>query len=633
MQPAVKQRALADVPTLIIDDEADQASVETASINPLIRSIIGKLPKTTYIGYTATPFANVLIDPKGDDLYPKDFILNLPRPEGYFGTERVFGRDAVEGDEANGAELDGSNMVRIIPDDDVDAVRPVGKAAAADFIPTIPKSLDNAIEWFVLATAARRARGDDGHSTMLVHTSVKTDVHLAFKEPLRLHVDRLRKRVEAQDGKTLERLRDLWNTESHEVPASQFGLTPVDFAQVMDHLPAVLDRVGVVIDNFRSEDRLDYSTPGQVAIAVGGNTLSRGLTLEGLTVSYFVRAAKAYDTLLQMARWFGFRPGYEDLPRIWMTDELRHWFRHLATVEHEIRLDIERYESENLTPTEFGVRIRTHPTLRITAKMGAALPTYASYGGRRVQTRYFRPKDGEWLRHNVEAADGFVARVRSAGIEPDAALENGAVIFRDVSADDVLRFLADYRVHPDSPDLDHELIEKYVNRQRRSGHLEFWNLAIMAAPTDTHGTVRLGSMDFGRIVRSKLRDEGVERADIKTLMSKDHRAVDFMAPSVARKKGEIELAKARDLDPDARNKGLILLYPIDPHSEPDAANKASRRALDAVDDVIGLALVFPGHPDESSQVRQTYVAVDLTDADVEVEQAEFDELAGVSDDD
>ncbi len=188
-------------------------------------------------------------------------------------------------------------------------------------------------------------------------------------------------------------------------------------------------------------------------------------------------------------------------------------------------------------------------------------------------------------------------------------------------------------MHPDSPDLDHELIEKYVTKQRQTGHLDTWNLAVMAGHTTAHGSVRLGSLEFGRIVRSRLKDEGLERADIKTLMSKDHRAVDFMESAVARGLKETELAKARDADPVVRSKGLILLYPIDPHSEPEPANKSSRKSLDAVDDVIGMALVFPpGHPDESSQVRQTYVAVDLTDAEVEVEQGELDELSGQSDD-
>lgn len=630
LNPAVKLRALADVPTLIIDDEADQASVETKTINPLIRGIISKLPKSTYVGYTATPFANVLIDPRGDDLYPRDFILNLPRPDGYFGTERIFGRDVVEGDEANGAELDGANMVRTIPDEDVDDVRPLGRAAAESFIPTIPPSLEAAIDWFVLATAARRVRGDDGHSTMLIHTSVKTDVHLQFKSPLQARVASLRRQVSSGDASAIGSLRDLWAKEQGEVPSRQFGLTHVDFDDVLREILPVLDRCAVVIDNFRSEDRLDYTEPGQIAIAVGGNTLSRGLTLEGLTVSYFVRAAQAYDTLLQMARWFGFRPGYEDLPRIWMTDELRQWFRHLATVEHEIRLDIERYESEDLTPIEFGVRIRTHPTLRITAKMGAAMPAYASYGGRRVQTRYFKSNDPEWLLENKDAADGLVSRARTKGIDP-VQLDSGAVLFRGVDADDVLAFLADYNVHEDSPDLDAELITKYVEKQRRHGRLDSWSLAIMSGkPSAAKGIVRLGGLDFPRITRSQLKDDGTKRADIKTLMSKDHRAVDFLPQEVARTMGEASLMDARDLDPVARTCGLILLYPIDPQSDPDPSNQDSRKPLGAAADVVGLALVFPGTADEDSQVNQTFVSVDLTDAEIEVEPDEVAELTGDS---
>nr|WP_296777375.1 Z1 domain-containing protein [Rhodococcus sp. (in: high G+C Gram-positive bacteria)] len=628
LQPAVKQRALTDVPTLIIDDEADQASVETKTINPLIRGIISKLPKSTYIGYTATPFANVLINPAGGDLYPKDFILNLPEPEGYFGTEKLFGRDVVEGEEANGKDLDGSSMLRIIPDEDVDDVRPLGKAAAAAFIPSIPPTLETALEWFVLATAARRYRGDAGHSTMLIHTSVKTDVHNQFKGPLNAYVTTLARKWSDGDLATRERLQLLWKAEAENVPATDFELAPVDFESVASGLGQVLDECRVIIDNFRSDDRLDYSADGQVAIAVGGNTLSRGLTLEGLTVSYFVRAAGAYDTLLQMARWFGFRPGYEDLPRIWMTEELRQWFRHLATVEREIRLDIERYEAENLTPAEFGVRIRTHPTLRITAKMGAAIPAYASYGGRRVQTRYFKTGDSDWLSHNKDAADGLVSRVRTKGAKGET-LDSGAVVFRDVDAGDVLAFLGDYEAHPDSPDLDPELIKKYVVKQQRQGSLDKWNLAVMAAKPGTEkGNVRLGGNDFGRIVRSQLKDDGVERADIKTLMSKDHRVVDFMAPSDARKLTEGALMDERDRDPSVRRKGLLLLYPIDPTSEPEAANLKSRKPLGAVDDVIGIALVFPGSAIESSQVSQTYVSVDLSETEIETNDDELNELVG-----
>jgi hypothetical protein len=620
---------LADLPTLVIDDEADQASVQTKTINPLIRRILEKLPKCTYIGYTATPFANVLIDPGADDLYPSNFILNLPRPDGYFGTERIFGRDAVEGDEATGADLDGFDMVRLIDEDEVELLSPAGKKATAGFEPEVTESLQTAVHWFWLASAARRVRGDFGHSTMLIHTSVKIAVHESFKDPLIELRDRTLARLEAGDADMETELRRLWDDETSKVPSSDFpGTVEVRFDDVITTLAEVVRATRIVLDNCRSDDRLDYTKPSQVAIAVGGNTLSRGLTLEGLVVSFFVRAAQAYDTLLQMARWFGFRPGYEDLPRIWMTERLREWFRHLATVEHEIRLDIDRYEQQGLTPTEFGVRIRTHPVLRVTAKMGAARPAYASYGGRRVQTRYFREDDAPWLRNNANAADSLVRSARSHGAQPEVT-PSGGTLYRSVDADHIEQFLTSYRSHEDSPDLDGDLIVKYIRKQRAHNSLQLWNIAVMAAPDDRNGTVRLGGVDFNRIERSKLRDTGPERADIKTLMSKDHRVADLsMSVAEARAMNETKLMEARNLDAEAKDRGLLLLYPIDPRSVPEKANEKTRSPLAAVDEVIGLALVFPGNAEAKGNVASTYISVDLSDADVEVEEAELASLRG-----
>lgn len=630
LEDAEKQRVLADLPVLVIDDEADQASVASRTINPLIRKILGKLPRCSYIGYTATPFANVLIDPAADDLYPEDFILNLPRPEGYFGAERIFGRDAVEGEEANGTDLDGYDMVRFIDDGELDRLRPAGKKAAATFAPEITESLNAATRWFWLATAARRARGDRDHSTMLVHTSMKIAVHESFKEPLTDQRDDLRRRLTAGDSVLVDELRAQWEAETGRIPADELPELPnTTFVQVLEHLPAVIGDTKVVLDNCRSEDRLDYSGDPQVAIAVGGNTLSRGLTLQGLVVSYFVRAAGAYDTLLQMARWFGFRAGYEDLPRIWMTGQLESWFRHLATVEHEIRLDIDRYEEQGLTPREFGVRIRTHPVLRITAKMGAYQPAYASYGGRRMQTRYFPENDRDWLQGNIEAADGLIRDSRAAGAVGEP-LSGGSTLYRDVDADIIERFVDSYRSHEDSPDLDAHLVLLYLRKQRQAGSLDLWSVAVMAADDDSQGTVRLGGQDFGRISRAKIKGSGPERADIKTLMSKDHRVVDLpISPSAARGMNESALMDARNNDPVARARGLLLLYPIDPSSQPDPRNVRTRTALNAPTDVIGMALVFPGNAEEKSSVNSSYVSVDLSELDVEgQEEAELESLRG-----
>lgn len=622
VQDAADQNALSDLPVLIIDDESDQASVATKIINPLIMGIIAKLPRCTYIGYTATPFANVLIDPAAEDLYPANFILNLPAPEresGYFGADQVFGRDAVEGEEANGTDLDGYDMVRTIDDTELGLLRPLMRKDIVDFEPGITDSLADALNWFWLATAARRARGDSGHSSMLVHTHLSTVVHDRFKGPLVEVRDTTLRMLHDFDDELIERLRTLWDKEVSRLPKDDFAdLKPVTFDLAMPHLKDVVAATKVIVDNSNSDDRLDYSEDSQITIAVGGNTLSRGLTLEGLVVSFFVRSSTAYDTLLQMARWFGYRRGYEDLPRIWMTETLQEWFRHLATVERELRLDIKRYEEQGYTPTQLGVRIRTHPTLAVTAKMGAAKPVAASFSDARVQTRYFRENDEAWLRGNLNAADKLVRDVRGDGAQPEQDNDRNAALFRDVHVDRILQFLKDYRVHSDSPDLNASLLQAYITKELTLEKLQRWTVAVMAdraAPDNESVSVSLGGIAFKRVARAALIKSPPDRADIKTLMSKEHRVVDLdIGPAKARAKGENDLVELRNLNAIYRDRGLLLLYPIDPKSAPAQANLDSRRSLDAREEVIGLGLVFP----ESSGSKDNYVSVDLSGVDIDL---------------
>jgi hypothetical protein len=197
-----------------------------------------------------------------------------------------------------------------------------------------------------------------------------------------------------------------------------------------------------------------------------------------------------------------------------------------------------------------------------------------------------------------------------------------------VAADVVERFLGRYSSHRDSPDLDSTLMLNYVGKEREAGSLHRWSVAVMAAGDDGHGSVRLGGLDFSRITRAKLRVSAPVRADIKTLMSKDHRVVDLdIAPAAARAMNESALMDARNNDPVARNRALLLLYPIDPNSKPDAQNQATRLSLEAATDVIGMAVVFPGNAE--SKVRTTHVTVDLSSAEVETpDEAEFVELTG-----
>lgn len=617
LEDASRGGGLRNAKVLVIDDEADQATVETAKINPLLRDILSVLPRYTFIGYTATPFANLLIDPSGDDLYPRNFILNMPRPDGYFGTEMIFGRDDI--DDGVDEPVDGYDMVRIIPPSELPRL---GPRRNASFEPEVTASLARATYWFWLATAARRVRAhpdDNEHSTMLVHTTTKTGVHRDFQVVLREFCDETLQDLRADSQRLRARLEAMWTRETAAVPASDFGHATIPFDKVWAALPAVVDATRVITDNSRTPraERLDYDNGPVTAIAVGGNTLSRGLTLEGLTVSFFVRAAKAYDTLLQMGRWFGFRNGYEDLPRIYMTDELRSWFRHLAAVEHEIRLDIARYEEQGYTPLEVGVRIRTHPVLLVTQKLGAARQSYTSYGDRRVQVRYFRHRDRDWLQKNLVAARELVATLDANGYPVDEARSDGSILWRDVSVADVKRFLQQYASHDDSPDLDRGLLLAYIDKEVETGSLERWSVALMSGTDAMTEKVRLGAREVPTIVRSRLVGDATDKVDIKTLMSKEHRVTDLasLTPAEARRLPESRLVDERNKDSEYRRRGLLLLYPIDRTSHPGALkarDRQGRAELGAVEPVVGIGLVFPGNGDRT--VLNNYISVDLSNA-------------------
>jgi hypothetical protein len=374
------------------------------------------------------------------------------------------------------------------------------------------------------------------------------------------------------------------------------------------------------MDNSSSDARLDYENGPIVAIAVGGNTLSRGLTLEGLSVSYFVRSVSAYDTLLQMGRWFGFRKGYADLPRIWMTDELADWFRHIATVEAEMRRDIDVYMTEAETPLTFAVRLRTHPAMRVTAaaKMRDAVVAASSYGGRRLQTHCFHT-GADWLCGNLAAARTLVAAVKTHRARIDELPERGHYIFRDVPHDLVTAFLASYQFHEKS-ETDGELITGYINKRvRTAGSLGRWNIAIMGQ-ADRAGEKLLTfaeGVTVGRIDRSRIAGTSPDFADIKTLMSRRDAAVDLAGDTEKLTEKEIKAERKRQF-PDH---GLLVLYPIDKVSTP-APSKERREPLNAEEHVIGVGLVFPEPRGEDSTVEK-YISADLSGVQIEDEDYSF----------
>jgi hypothetical protein len=613
---------LRNCPVLILDDEADQASVNAArnpdertAINRLIVESLATLPKVAYVGYTATPFANVLINPVDmADMYPRDFIVDLPKPPRHFGPEDIFGREPIDADELD-VNTDGLDMVREVPVDELVDLQPAGRNAVPDFYPSVTASLDEAIRYFLLASAARRARGQAAeHSTMLVHTTFYATPHMRFQPAIQAHLRGIREAFER--GEVTDDLRALWERESTTpgVTAADFDLEPVTFDQLLEELPGVLAEIEVIVDNARSIRRLEYGSDPVTCVVIGGNTLSRGLTLEGLTVSFMIRTLSAYDSVLQAGRFFGYRPGYGDLPRLWMTTELEQCFRDLARVEAEIRMEVRRYEMENLTPAEFAVRIPTHPKLAVTAalKMQHAVEAQVSYGGRRLQTIMFAHRDRRWLDRNLDAGRNLIARLREDGCEPVEL--PGRWLIEGASADRVIGFIEEYQFHERSFELRRmDLICDYINAQRQAdGSLETWNVVVVGRRAGAPlGTITLGlPAEVPLLNRARMKRSDGSYADIKALMSKIDWIADFRTqPSSDELKGkeDAELAAMRP-----RGIGLLLLYPVARNSRPmrqqAEETKRTRVPLEAEEHVLGVGLAFPT---AEHTTAQSYISVDL----------------------
>ena len=625
---------------LVIDDECDQASINSAAreldmtaINGRIREILSLLPAVTYVGYTATPFANVLINPypvdgqQLDDLYPKDFITALTRPDSYFGTEKLFGLVPSDADNVQ-PEEEGLDMIRDVPPDEEALLQPTSRKDRDSFYPEMADSLETAILYFLATCAARHARGDGTkHMTMLVHTSAYVIAHERVASLISHWVVSSASKIVDRTSDLGERVQRTWEAEMRRIPGNLTDAPKVSVDQIFDNLQTVLDVIEFPIENGSSDDRIDYTGEPKTYIVTGGTILARGLTLEGLTVSYFLRSANQYDTLLQMGRWFGYRPRYEDLPRIWMPEDLSLRFRSLATIEQEVRDDIEQYRRHNRTPLDIAVRIRAIPGMAITGanRMRAARRCAVSYWGTHRQTVRFEHRDDGILRANWAAGADLVSRAQALGLRDTEAAAAGKWLWRGVSKPSILRFLNAYVTHPAHVDLGLDMLVPFL--EQHNSRLRAWNVGIVqgrdgpesAQPIGTAGTVRMVS-------RARLSDSN-SSADLKALMSKRDLVFDCRQamPSAA---GWDDL-KAKRLE-SVGQVPLLLLYPIDRKSKPRGESDV-RIALDAAFDVLGYGIVFPGSVTESgSLVSVELRPLSADDLEIAEEEAAQAEAAGVN---
>lgn len=379
-----------DIPMLVVDDESDYASVNTnyktsgdtnpTLINQKIRELLALTARSSYMAFTATPFANVFIDHTSfdealkDDLFPHDYIFALASPSNYVGAKKYFG---TSGATVSTGLVDITDAHEIFP--------PKHKSQLV--VPELPSSLVDAIKAFVVASAIRLARGDHGARSMLVNVSRFKHVQAQVYDLVGREFGRIKTAIEVHGQPPVQSdahqvIQDL--SDSYK---TYFGDSQITWPEVRDKLFAgVFSTTVELVNSSREKDGDDTA---RNMIAVGGDVLSRGLTLEGLTVSYFYRLVGSADTLLQMARWFGYRPGYEDLVRVWIGSDVADQFRFVSDVTSELREQVREMRELNKTPKDFGLMIRKHPeSLAITAKKGVAEThlMVISLSGRRIET-------------------------------------------------------------------------------------------------------------------------------------------------------------------------------------------------------------------------------------------------------
>ena len=642
------------LPLLLIDDEADHASVDTkeipldgngrpdedhepTAINRLVRSILNSFSRSAHVGYTATPFANIFIHEQGRtreegaDLFPEAFILSLAAPSDYVGPARVFGSQSENG------RTGGLPLVRHVTDfaQWMPTRHKNGHPPLHDGNYELPPSLNEAINAFLISCALRLLRGQGReHCSMLVHVtrfvSVQHAVHAQVEERLRHMRQRLERRIGHEP--LLSELRTLWASDFARTTARMTDEFPdldrhrtVRWEEVEAALTEVVADIQVRMINGTAKDALDYADNEEVGlkvIAIGGDKLSRGLTLEGLATSYFLRASKMYDTLMQMGRWFGYRPGYIDLCRLYTTDDLVEWFEHIGNASEELREEFDFMAASGATPREYGLKVQSHPVLMVTSrlKMRTARTLALSFSGNLLETVTFH-REPDILERNLDAARRLLARLGKSQSDPQRVhgremVWQGSHLWEGVDAADVIDFLDAYRSHPEAHKVNSDLLAEFIRSLVRENELTDWTVALIGAGRGKGGHLVFHEGLKVRKLERTAHGPHPDRYSIGRLMSPRDEAIDLdgdawnTALVEARRAYHEDAGRNRSpTEPDAPNgpairkvrpktRGVLFLYVLDPaQAGPDSGLDEDGPP------VVGFALSFPA---SSSGVRVNY---------------------------
>lgn len=494
---------------LMIDDEADNASINTnpdedksTKINSLIRDVLRLFDKSGYVGYTATPFANIFIPIEEDQIFPRDFIINIPAPSNYIGPDKVFGIKLLEDAEESESTLPIVNRI-----DDYNSLIPNGHKKTGVLPAELPESLRQAIKCFIITCTIRRLRGQTtNHNSMLIHVSRFTNWQKHIKTLVENTFDFYRRGIEMGVDSVLEELRKTFeedNEYSYEYKGETIIETYKSFKSVsksildnnssidsqvqvhewtdlLEHINDATSRIQVREINGGSGDVLNYfdHKNGLSVIAIGGDKLSRGLTLEGLSISYYLRASRMYDTLMQMGRWFGYRPGYVDLCRLFTSRELNEWFCHITLASEELRAEFDYMaDVAGSTPEQYALRVRTHPgVLQISAsnKIRRATDITISWAGRLIETYQLSIAEDN-INNNIDNVRNFNNRLGTPN-----SIKVNSFLWMNVDAELIKEFLSNFKIPESLQKVNPLHLIDFINVSNKVNELTAWNVAFMS---------------------------------------------------------------------------------------------------------------------------------------------------------
>jgi len=513
---------LFDVPALIIDDEADAASVNASrdindikTINRLIRTLLNIFNQNTFVGYTATPYANLFISQDyneelttfvkgkqckiGEDLFPRDFIINIKAPSNYIGAAKIFGYENAN-PELTKEPLD---IFRDIDDYDPPFFRTINRDNKNDLPEYLPKSLEQAIKSFILTCAIRRVRGHENkHNSMLVHVAllVKWIDRVAYL--VNEKTKEYKNAIQSEDVTLLNELKELYETDFLPTTSNvlenlyytDIRIKEHSWEEVKNELKNAVVKIDVrSVHGTRSTTNLEYHNIEEIdynrhenglsVIAVGGSRLSRGITLEGLSISYYIRTTRMYDSLMQMGRWFGYRPGYVDLCRLYTTNQIFEWFNHITMATEEMRNDFDEMTATHQRPKDFRLKVRNHHgLLTITSlnKLYFSQDIEISFSGENPQT-YCLLKTKPAIENNFNAFKSLIATIGLPTKENRTETIKGKVrylFYPNSNVDSICTFIDTFKI--DQPSINNATLSEYIRTQARNYRIIEWSICIVS---------------------------------------------------------------------------------------------------------------------------------------------------------